>query len=269
MKLKTRWNSANPSIVLHSTYATLFAGMLGYSIPCVAQAPPPFPALATISVPQPLELNQYIANQFAAEALGKVLFWDMQLGSDGVQACASCHFHAGADNRTFNQINPGTLGGDTLFGNNLLGMTAPAPGAVRLNQELTPAHFPLHKLSNQHVVGEPLNNPGNVVVDNNDVVSSQGVVLMNFVDIVPGNPVDSCDPVVDPVFRVDGSNIRRVEPRNTPTVINAVIATAPSGRSTPAIQRNEIQRSRRHTTTVSGISRRLSSRILLTMTLRR
>ena len=30
-------------------------------------------------------------------ALGKALFWDMQVGSDGIQACASCHFHAGAD----------------------------------------------------------------------------------------------------------------------------------------------------------------------------
>jgi cytochrome c peroxidase len=29
-----------------------------------------------------------------AIALGKALFWDRQLGSDG-QACASCHFHAG------------------------------------------------------------------------------------------------------------------------------------------------------------------------------
>ena len=70
----------------------------------------------------------------------------MQVGSDGVQACASCHFHAGADNRTVNQINPGTLGGDDQFGNNRLGLPQPAPGAVRLNQELTPAHFPLHKL---------------------------------------------------------------------------------------------------------------------------
>ena len=33
----------------------------------------------------------------------------MQVGSDGVQACASCHFHAGADNRSKNQVNPGLL----------------------------------------------------------------------------------------------------------------------------------------------------------------
>jgi cytochrome c peroxidase len=41
-----------------------------------------------------------------AIALGKALFWDQQVGSDR-QACASCHFHAGADNRVKNQLNGG------------------------------------------------------------------------------------------------------------------------------------------------------------------
>ena len=39
-------------------------------------------------------------------ALGKALFWDGAVGSDG-QACASCHFHAGADPRIVNQLSPG------------------------------------------------------------------------------------------------------------------------------------------------------------------
>jgi cytochrome c peroxidase len=47
-----------------------------------------------------------IKNKAALIALGKMLFWDAQVGSDGI-ACASCHFHAGADNRIKNQINPG------------------------------------------------------------------------------------------------------------------------------------------------------------------
>ena len=42
----------------------------------------------------------------AASSSGKALFWDQQLGSDG-QACASCHFHAGADTRSRTSINPG------------------------------------------------------------------------------------------------------------------------------------------------------------------
>ena len=49
----------------------------------------------------------YVRNRDVAIVLGKALFWDMQVGSDGVQACASCHFRAGADPRSINQVNPG------------------------------------------------------------------------------------------------------------------------------------------------------------------
>ena len=110
----------------------------------------------------------------------------------------------------------------TSFGNNGIGLPAPAPGAMHLDQTLTAAHFPLHQLVDQHVVGDPLNNPGNAVRDTNDVVSSQGVELMQFVDIVLGSPVDDGFSIADTIFNIDGTNIRRVEPRNTPTVINAV-----------------------------------------------
>jgi cytochrome c peroxidase len=41
------------------------------------------------------------------------------------------------------------------------------------------------------------------------------------VDIRPGNPVDLGTPLKDPVFNLDGVNIRRVAARNTPSVINA------------------------------------------------
>ena len=57
-------------------------------------------------VPLPENLDDFIKNREAALQLGKALFWDMQVGSDGVQACASCHFHAGADNRSKNALNP-------------------------------------------------------------------------------------------------------------------------------------------------------------------
>src|SRR5690348_10242103 len=74
--------------------------------------PPPIPddplaALSTVPVPDVPGLNNYIFNKTAAVALGKALFWDMQAGSDGVQACASCHFSAGADTRGTNMVNPG------------------------------------------------------------------------------------------------------------------------------------------------------------------
>ena len=46
-----------------------------------------------------------IVNKEKAIVLGKALFWDMNVGSDGV-ACATCHFHAGADRRIKNQLSP-------------------------------------------------------------------------------------------------------------------------------------------------------------------
>jgi len=79
--------------------------------------------------------------------LGKAMFWDMQVGSDGVQSCASCHFSAGADVRTRNQISPGLhdtnfrgvspdFPGDSSFGNATVPFTAicrthPAPASRR------------------------------------------------------------------------------------------------------------------------------------------
>jgi cytochrome c peroxidase len=178
-------------------------------------------SLKTIPVPEPLNIGNYIVNRTAAIQLGKALFWDMQVGSDGVQACATCHFHAGADNRTKNQLNPGTKANDALFGNNLLGLPAPA-GGFGPNVNIIASRFPFHKLLNKDLIGDPLQNPANVASDCNDVMSSQGVALNTFVDIVPGNPVDLGTPVPDPVFNLAGVNIRRVEPRNTPSVVNAV-----------------------------------------------
>jgi cytochrome c peroxidase len=203
---------------LRSALAVILTGIVFYAGPGAAQ----LVSLKTVPVPVPLDIGNYIVNQFAAEQLGKALFWDMQVGSDGVQACASCHFHAGADSRARNQLSPGILADDDQFGNNAIGLPAPAPGALRLDQTLTSTHFPLHRLADQHAMGEPLNNPGNVLSDTNDVVSSQGVELMQFVDIIPGNPVDVGTSIPDTVFNIDGTNIRRVEPRNTPSVINTV-----------------------------------------------
>ena len=46
------------------------------------------------------DLSGLVCDGEAALALGKALYWDMQVGSDGRTACATCHFHAGADTRT-------------------------------------------------------------------------------------------------------------------------------------------------------------------------
>ncbi|MHB8882842.1 MAG: cytochrome c peroxidase, partial [Thermodesulfovibrionales bacterium] len=145
-----------------------------------------------------------MVNRTAAIVLGKALFWDMQLGSDGIQACATCHFHAGADRRAKNQLGPGLIAGDTTFQSRGPNSTLIAPD------------FPFHQRANPDFQNSP------IVRNINDIASSMGVFLSDFVDITPGSPLDQTTFVLDTVFNVGGVNTRRVEPRNAPTAINAV-----------------------------------------------
>jgi len=177
--------------------------------------PPGFFPLNQVAVPEPRPLYQYIKSKSAAIRLGKALFWEMQAGSDGIQACGSCHFSAGADNRLKNTLNPGGKAGDNVFGNNSIG----APGFAQFapNYTLQPADFPFHERQ------EPVDLQSSLILrDTNDVVGSQGVRLSDFIDVVPGSRFDSVAPLPDPVFHVNGSSMRRVTGRNTPSVINAV-----------------------------------------------
>jgi cytochrome c peroxidase len=160
-------------------------------------------SLKAIPVPEPTNLGTYVRNRTAAIALGKALFWDMQVGSDGIQACASCHFRAGADPRSINQLNPG--------GQDNPNMTVD----MGLNRQLLTADFPLHK------VADPTNRQSQVLRSVDDVVSSAGVHLRQFVRAERGATSDDTTPVADPVFSIGGVNLRRAEPRNTPTVFNA------------------------------------------------
>ena len=183
----------------------------------------------------PSNPNDYYQDRQMATVLGKALFWDMQLGSDGVQACGTCHFAAGSDTRTRDQLNPDHLGGDStlqVFRNRHLD-TPPVDADQNANQDIVANDFPTHKLKNVGIPGEPLLNPGNVLSDANDVVSSMGVRLRKFVDIViPGSGAfgptnngvsallpDNSTAIADPIPIFQG--LRRVEPRNTPTIINA------------------------------------------------
>lgn len=119
-------------------------------VPCAVvwnpatQGPIPGPDVALTFQPLSAEI---VKDQTALIRLGKALFWDMQVGSDGVQACATCHFSAGADIRARNQISPNLsdanfkanapgpppsgsgLGGDALFGNSTVPFTANDPNA--------------------------------------------------------------------------------------------------------------------------------------------
>jgi len=159
--------------------------------------------------------------------LGKALFWDMQVGSDNVQACASCHFNAGTDTRATNQLNPGSnaSGGafptpvpDTVFGNSRIA-GVPGPGIAPFdfpfapNTQLLPGHFPFHLRSNPTtLVVNPVTGATEAVGtlrDTNDVVSSQGV-----------RKGDLATPVSDDLFHAGGANQRRVAGRNAPSALN-------------------------------------------------
>ncbi|MCB1948241.1 cytochrome c peroxidase, partial [Nitrosomonas sp.] len=153
-----------------------------------------------------------IVNKEKAIVLGKALFWDMNVGSDGV-ACATCHFHAGADRRIKNQLSP-------------IGRNSDLPKEFSLrkdgslggpNTTLTKDDFPFFDTD------DPKNHLGNVTYNSDDVVSSAGTFGGIFRDAnMFGGMNDSCDHSVDAVFHVGAKGTRRVEPRNAPTVINAV-----------------------------------------------
>lgn len=171
------------------------------------QAPP---ALDQQPVPVPPELSEYVANQRLAEILGKALFWDMQVASDNQMACATCHFHAGADSRVRNQLGlPQNPDGVTLR---------------RVNYPLYSGAFPFRQLE------DPTDRDSRVIFDTGEVVSSQGMSLWDFTGIIPGTgferrtgvngKLESCDPI----FNYQGLVTRRSQTRNAPTVINAVFS---------------------------------------------
>jgi cytochrome c peroxidase len=158
----------------------------------------------------PVTLRPYIGRP-GAEVLGKALFWDMQVGSDGVQACGSCHFHAGVDNRTRGQLNPNVNG--PLANNALLEVQPP-------NTDVVATDFPFHQ-----------GGQDDLTTDSDDVMSSMGVSrfklfndipligIANFLPAVNGVRAVAPDVgtvVADPVPANEG--FRRVEPRNTPTM---------------------------------------------------
>jgi hypothetical protein len=214
------------------------------------------------NVPLPENLKAFLNNKNknarkVAAQLGKALFWEMAVGSDG-QACASCHFHAGVDNRVKNQLSPDLTRVQNIRDGDIKGFhfaegredttfqePDPVDGAWGPNYTLLDEDFPFVKFigNGDNVVssGDTINPAdGNT----NDVASSQGVFNTEFLSVDPPNKYnpnalesenirDDGEPVSDPLgFQVDAVddednsvgkvNVRRVEPRNTPTNINAV-----------------------------------------------
>lgn len=230
---------------------------------------PPIPEPVIDPVPDPIveppslkgvravapDLSEFIADLDAARQLGKALFWDTQVGSDG-NACASCHFHAGADIRTKHEVDPGIRGGDNVFdAKATIGSSGP-------NKQLVEADFPFHQL------GDTTDRESPIRFDTNDVFSSIGTFAGDFVSSRrPARPLISTKVAASTVlnkrllssitrylrgdttknsalrtsevcsltyapysaatptgsaFHANGLIYRKVEPRQTPTTVNAV-----------------------------------------------
>ncbi len=157
------------------------------------------PSLKTVPVPQASGTSQYVRDNATLVVLGKALFWDMQLGSDGRTACATCHFHAGADHRSQNQLsNPNFI--------------------FPVNVTLTSADFPFHALA------DPTNNNSRLLHDNSARFGSAGSFSRQFtaINLVSGDDGYDLATGLAAAFNVNGLNVRQVSVRNAPSVFNAV-----------------------------------------------
>ena len=155
-----------------------------------------FQSLKTVSVPPVPGLDRYVRDHGALLVLGKALFWDMQVGSDGRTGCGTCHFHAGADHRVRNQLsNPG------------------AP--FEANHQQVWDDFPFR------VFADPNDNRSAVVRDSAQRSGSAGMFNRIFSGLTGAASEVGVDAADAPAFRVAGLNVRQVGPRNAPTVINA------------------------------------------------
>lgn len=175
---------------------TLFV-LLSVSVVSAQRAPQQIPSLKRVDVPKPANLSTYVRDQASLVVLGKALFWDMQVGSDGKVACASCHFHAGADHRLNNQLSNGS-------------------GAFPVNYRLTATDFPFHQLA------DPADKQSRVIRDSANRVGSAGVYSRKFGGLIPGLAADEGEDLEDKTFRTGGLNLRQVGDRNAPSVLNAV-----------------------------------------------
>lgn len=167
---------------------------------------PPVPGL--YDGPQPI-----IVDRQAAIQLGKALFWDSNVGSDGM-ACASCHFQAGADRRVRNQLVPG--GKHQVAPRFDQGLDGLRRGP---NQVLRVADFPFTQpadpLTEADVAG--------LARISDDVAGSGGAFGGQFQSVSYAmTSTDGCVRSPDAVHQIGGIGARRVSARNAPTVINAV-----------------------------------------------
>jgi cytochrome c peroxidase len=155
-------------------------------------------SLKTVSVPDVPGLEKYVRDRSALLVLGKALFWDMQVGSDGRTACATCHFHAGADHRVQNQLSNPT-------------------GTFQPNYRLMSQDFPFRKFDNDG------DNHSTVLRDSSQRTGSAGMFRRAFTGLGDSAAEHGTDGQETSGFQIAGLNLRQVTTRNAPTVINAAL----------------------------------------------
>ena len=151
--------------------------------------------------------NPIVVDKTTAIQLGKALFWDTNLGNNGV-ACASCHFHAGSDRRYNNQLNPGQLHLHKTSGQIFSELSSTGGG---VNYDLKLNDFPFFKLENPDDISSKK------LFETDDVVGSAGVYAQDY----NRSAFDTCTPSGDAIFHNTEAQLRQVTKRNAPTVINA------------------------------------------------
>ncbi len=189
----------------------------------------PEPSLRGVKIPVTPGLvggkNPIIVSQKTARILGKALFWDMNVGSARV-ACATCHYHAGADERSVNQMNTGELHKvDTglsfqpSYSQMLTGSME--SGLNNTNYQLKKDDFPFWRFKDP-------SDKKSLIFSTDDVVGSSGTFQATFASVVQ-NPYihDDCSPVdvTQSPYHAEQSNLgtRQTTARNAPTVINAAL----------------------------------------------
>lgn len=154
-------------------------------------------SLKTVTVPAIPNIQQYVRDPKTLVVLGKALFWDMQAGSDNRTACGTCHFHAGSDHRSRNQLsNPN--------------------GPFEANHQLAPDDYPFR------VFADGNDNQSAVIRDSAQRTGSAGIFSRVFAGLTDSGGEAGIDTFDEPDFRAGNLNLRQVTTRNAPSVINAV-----------------------------------------------
>jgi hypothetical protein len=146
-----------------------------------------------------------------AVALGKALFWDMQVGSDGLVSCATCHFNAGADSR------PGTRSARGCSASPPTGRRTPTRRSASAGRTATSPRRTSRSASSRT---SSTATPGRRRQQRRRRLA--GRLQLHLQGPGARRRGGAGDLGARPGLQRAGPNVRQVAPRNSPSVINAV-----------------------------------------------